>query len=69
MCFPRNSGYIQTLEKKKKILGGGGWRRPGGGRMGVYVGGMMEKDVVAGGRPSWVGGRGGGAGFRQQEDG
>lgn len=52
ICCPRNSGYIQTLEKKKRW----GWRGA------VLSGGAMEKDVVAGGRPSWVGV---GAGFRQ----
>lgn len=49
ICCPRNSGYIQTLENKKRW----GWRGA------VLSGGAMEKDVVAGGRPSWVGVGGG----------
>lgn len=71
--FPEELGLYpnrgkEKEKKKKKILGGGGWRRSGEGREGVYVGGTMEKDVVAGSRPSWVGGGGRGLGNRKTDE-
>lgn len=50
--LPEELGVYPNLRKKIDDGGGGA----------VLSGGAMEKDVVAGGRPSWVGV---GAGFRQ----
>lgn len=66
--YPNLGKEKKTKQKRKKIWGGSGLRRLGEGMGGgVYVGGTMEKDVVAWG-PAVLGGRRG-AGFSQREDG